>query len=82
MKDIQRLIEKARAGAMLVGGMVAILRIGQAWRGSRTVEDETFVGRDGLGEVRVLLMELAEGTPGLVVHDPVGQARTLLNHQE
>ena len=82
MKDIQRSIEKARAGAMLVGGMVAILRMGQAWRGCRTVEDETFVGRDGLGQVRGLLMALADGTLGLIVHDPVGHARTLLNHQE
>jgi len=27
-------------------------------------------------------MALADGTLGLIVYDPVGQARTLLNHQE
>ena len=89
MSDIQAVAERLegverenrhlkRWGAVALIGIVAMVLMGQAVPGSRTVEAEQFVLKDASGKIRGTLAIRADGTPRLEFLEEDGKPRIVL----
>jgi hypothetical protein len=67
-----------RWGAVALIGIVAMVLMGQAVPGSRTVEAEQFVLKDASGKTRGTMATRADGTPRLEFLEEDGKPRVVL----